>query len=266
LLLYVGGIALIAISSIVCAVLRIPVETRLWEFPIDFRIVAAFALVLFSARGNLSASIEPLGLRKWSWRYFSLAFCAPAVLLLSVILIGFAAKTVEFQGVENTLTFWLSAVLDLPAFFFFSLTTIFLEEVIFRGMIVNKLAAERTYFSAIAISSVLWAVLRIADAQDSGAGVLSSVMVRFLYYSILGTLLCQIYSIYGSIWITYSFRVGLATFSSLLLSSADSEVNSLFTANTAQFDHHGLAIVGVFCICVVVLQKLPLSAKKPQVH
>jgi len=262
--LLAGGICLIAISSFVCVALRIPTETRLWEFPIDFKLLAALAVASYSIRGKLRSYLELLGLRKWNWSYLLSAFCAPVVLLLCVICVGYLSRAVEFQGVENTLSFCLSGLLDLPALFFFSMTTMLVEEAIFRGLILRKLSEGRTYFSAVAITSLLWAALRITDSQNPATALFSSALPRFLYFMAYGILLAQGFLLTRSIWVTYSFRIGMTTFSSFLLTSSDSDANSLFVATSPQFDHRGLAMAGLFCICAFVLSRLPHLAKKPQ--
>jgi membrane protease YdiL (CAAX protease family) len=255
------GIALIAVSALVCAVLRVSVETRLWEFPVDLRIAAALALACYAIRGELCFYLKGLGLGKLEWGKIISSFCAPAVLLASLILIGYLERGIEFQGVENSSTFCLSAILDLPAFFFFSAATTLVEEVAFRGIIFQKLSDGRNHISAALLASLLWAALRITDLQNVETASLFSVISHYLYFGSLGILLARVFTMSGSIWVTYSFRIGMSTFASLLLNTAESDSNSFFLATSSLFGPHGIGVAILLCLIAVILCRVPNSAK-----
>jgi len=241
--------------------LGLPAHTRIWEFPLDLKIVAIAFVAWYLTRGDHGRYVNGLGLRKWNWLRICFAFSAPGGLFLVIIAIGYIMSAVEFQGVENAPTFFLSTLFDLPALFFFSATTIFVEEIIFRGVFFQTLSEKGSLLSASLLTSILWAVLRISDALDGSTALSFFALSQFMNLLSLGVVLNFLFISSSSIWVSYAFRLGVMTFSSILLSGPETDTNSLFVTESLNFASSGLTMTLLYCAVAFILTKCPNFVK-----
>jgi len=197
---------------------------------------------------------------KWNLRSNILAFFFPFGLFVLLILGGLLFKTIDYQGVENSATFLLATVFDIPATYFFSVTTVLLEEIVFRGFVFSAVMKGKNIFLPSLLASGLWALMCIGGVfQDAGANF-RSILFGFVNLVSIGFVCSSLYLSSGSIWSSYSFRIGLIVFSTALLSESPAEANSFFSANTFLFSSNGLLITlfnFIFASLVLKLRKRP---------
>lgn len=250
-----GATVLITVFSLLFNYLSFPAIGRVWEFPIDLKVVAIAFVAWYAIRRDSGGYLRGLGLRSWNWLYVFSAFCAPAVLVLATVAIGYILKAVEFQGVENAPTLFLAVVFDLPALFFFSATTILVEEIVFRGLFFEILSERGNLISASLLTSTLWAVLRIADAFAGSTHLPLSIASQLVNLLSFGVVLNLLFIKSSSVWVPYAFRLGVATFSSIFLGGAEAETNSLFVAKCPHVETTVQAMALLYAALAFLLAK-----------
>ena len=249
--------------SAACIRNGIPIFFRIWEFPFDGRILPAALLLLSLEKGGISAGLlSELGLRKWQSKTNAFAFFGPAILLALTIGFGLIFGSVKYQEIENAPTFLLASFLDIPATCFFSLTTLLLEEVLFRGYLLNRHSDGNNPIMRGARSALLWSVFRAGDFFQTGTVDLFSFFANFSYLFSLGLLLAFLFQMTQSIWPCYFFRVGSLVFSSMLLNSTESDLNSFFFYNSTLFSNFGVVIALLNSFFAFLLMKLAKTSRK----
>jgi len=259
--LFLGLVLVVLLGSAAFVHLGLKTQIYVWEFRIDLRsAVFAILCVSFSKWRHAGFEFTKIGMWKWNLRSNILAFFFPFGLFVLLILGGLLFKTIDYQGVENSATFLLATVFDIPATYFFSVTTVLLEEIVFRGFVFSAVMKGKNIFLPSLLASGLWALMCIGGVfQDAGANF-RSILFGFVNLVSIGFVCSSLYLSSGSIWSSYSFRIGLIVFSTALLSESPAEANSFFSANTFLFSSNGLLITlfnFIFASLVLKLRKRP---------
>jgi len=248
---------LILLGSEVLFQMGVRTQYYAWEFKFDLKTIAIGVLCyVINRKFNVGFEIRKIGLWSWSWRDNLLAFFSPLLLFTTLIAAALIVKAATYQGADNPTTFLLATIFDVPATLFFSIFVVLLEEILFRGFMFNAISNERRFFISALLVSCLWGVYSLGDLlhnQDSG---IVSVLSGFINSLSIG-LVCSAFLLYSkSIWVSYSFRIGLLTFSAALLSRGQEESNTFFVTNFASFSSSGIVLSFLNFVLAAILLKL----------
>ncbi len=227
------------------ALVRLGLKTQfyIWEFNIDLR-YAVFGVIcyFFSRKFQVGFNLAKIGIRSWDWPTNLLAFFSPIGLFGLLIVAGILFKATSYQGVENSATFLLATAFDIPATFFFSITTVLLEEIVFRGFVFRAISKKESFVLPALLTSGLWALMSFSNGFQIQNSNLGSIFVGFLNLTSIGFVCSALLLFSKSIWSSYSFRLGLLVFSTALLCGKQDETNSFFITNLASFSNSGILL------------------------
>lgn len=261
------AILLVATATFFLTFLKKPTSATIWEFRIDGPILACLALAAGVDRRRIIAfrSLLPAVFGRPDWKWVFLAFVVAFVVTGFLILSGYFLKAVDYQGVDNPATFCLSVLLDLPAIAVFSLSTIFLEELLFRGILSAIFDETESIIPGILASSCLWALLKIAESE-SAVGDLRTFPEHFIALVAFGSALCAIASAAKSLWASYTLRIAMTTIVPIFLSGSESDQNSFFVCSSPHFAPDGWATGGlfflIFCSWIAVVRSRPRGGEQ----
>jgi len=264
-LLFTSAILLVLLIVAVLARSGFSSQFYVWEFRVDVKpILFAIFCYFFARRFSFQFVQISSEIWKWNWKVNLLAFFSPVLLCGIVILVGLAVGGIVYQGVDNAATFLLGIIVDIPAIFFFSASTLLLEEIIFRGYVYSYLSAEHGFIIPALVTSALWGVIFYSNFFDFQQLSFLSVIGGFLNLISIGFVCSSLVYFSTSIWASYSFRVGLATFLIPLLSGKQDEANSFFLSNFPAFSNSGILLSLLFFIFAAFIAKLGRPPKQPQ--
>jgi membrane protease YdiL (CAAX protease family) len=220
---------------------HIQYQTYLWEFLIDSKILlmALFLLVL-KKRGLLQLPPLMLNVKKWNTGLNVTWFCFPFIISAFVILTGILSGEIKFDYVDNASTLILAVIVDVPAIFVFSATTILVEEIFFRGILINSVSEISSKFKTGIFLSFLFCLFRLSDTINSETTSVISVGYVLIYLFSIGIITTALVTKYHSVWYGYSFRIGLMTIMPVLLSSLHTDSDSFFKTKNYLFFSEGL--------------------------
>jgi membrane protease YdiL (CAAX protease family) len=171
------------------------------------------------------------------------------LLLLSVILfVGKIGSQIDYHNFENWPTKILQILFDYPAILFFSISTIFIDELFFRSFLYKLFREHIGIGKAIVLSSIFWSIFNLSGFIFIVPNTIEIATVYIPYYLSTGILLSVLVEKYGHILYGYLFRVGLMSFSALLLSNATDDQSTFFVSNSLIFSSQGIifSILSVF--------------------
>ncbi len=227
------------------ALVRLGLKTQfyIWEFNIDLRpVVFGVLCYFFSKKFQVGFDLAKIGIRIWDWPTNLLAFFSPFGLFGLLIVAGILFKATSYQGVENSATFLLATFFDIPATFFFSITTVLLEEIVFRGFVFKAISKRESFVLPALLTSGLWALMSFSNVFQIQKSNFGSFFIGFLNLTSIGFVCSALLLISKSIWSSYSFRLGLLVFSTALLCGKQDETNSFFITNLASFSNSGILL------------------------
>jgi len=236
-------IGIVSAAAAVAAYFGLPIQITVWEIPVDGRIaVLIAALVWLRRKGAFNPELSSFGVTGWRLKPAIHWFLAPIAVLLVPAFIGMAAGGVSFKPLDNPETLLLGALFDIPAVYVFSAFTLLIEEAVFRSLLFRSELQRRSPLRALQFTSVLWLLYCLADITGTEGislpGFAASVMF-FFSSSLLWTALANSYR---TIWYSYSFRIGLAVFNPILLTSMLFENDAFFAANGILFISEGILV------------------------
>jgi len=255
--LFLALVVLTLLGSEVLFQLGVRTQFYLWEFRLDLNILVIWVFCLiFNRKLTLDLGLSKIGIGRWVWRDNFLAFFSPFFLLAIIIAVGLLVKTITYQRVDNPSTFLLATIFDIPATFFFSISNVLMEEIVFRGFIFRVISKGKKFFVSTFLVSSLWGVFSLGNfLHDQGSGV--TPIFTGLINSFSMGLVCSALLLYSkSIWSSYSFRIGILTFSAALLSRSQEESNTFFASNLASFSNNGIICSLLYFVLAVILLKL----------
>ena len=239
--LFLGSVFFVLLGSEALLLLGLKTQFYIWEFKIDLK-PAVFGVLcyFFNRKFQIGFNFAKIGIRSWDWLTNLLSFFSPFGLLALLIVAGISFKTIVYQGVENSATFLLATFIDIPATFFFSLTTVLLEEIVFRGFVFDAISKKENFILASFLTSGLWALISFSDVFQMHNSSFGSILLGFLNLMSIGFVCSALLLFSKSIWSSFSFRVGLMVFSNALLCGNQDETNSFFVANLSSFSSNGI--------------------------
>ncbi len=159
----------------------------------------------------------------------------------------------------------MATLFDIPATYFFSFTTVLLEEAIFRGFIFSALFKRGNMFIPILLSSVLWTLNSYTNFFQNLDVSFKSILFGSLNLISLGFACSALFVFSRSIWPGYSYRISLMVFSTALLGGSQTESNSFFGTNSSIFSSGGIFIILLNFIFALLLIKLHKKRQKPDI-
>ncbi len=174
-------------------------------------------------------------------------------------------KATVYQGVDNAGTFLLATFFDIPATFFFSITTVLLEEIVFRGFVFSAISKGENFALPALLTSGLWALMSFGSALQFHNLTFWSILIGFSNLISIGFICSALFLFSKSIWPSYSFRIGLLVFSSALLCGSQDDTNSFFFANLSSFSSTGVLSSLLNIVFAASLFKLHKNRQKPAV-
>ncbi len=247
------------------ALARLGLKTQfyIWEFEINLK-PAVFGVLcyFFNRKFQIGFKLAKIGVRSWDWPTNLLAFFSPFGLFALLIVVGILFKATAYQGVENSATFLLATCFDIPATFFFSISTVLLEEIVFRGFVFSTISKRENLVLPALLTSGLWALMSFSNAFQIQNLSFGSILIGFLNLISIGFVCSALVLFSKSIWSSYSYRIGLMVFSTALLCGNQDETNSFFIANLASFSSSGILFSLLNFIFAAFLYKLHKSCQK----
>ena len=253
----------ISILSGVLSYFQIPYQFYIWELFIDMKIAALTLLLLFLYKKNAIqiSNIKTL-LLNWSWKKNILYFFFPLLLFVFVIATGVLLKEITFNKLDNAPTLILATLFDIPAIFVFSVTSLLVEEIFFRGFVLTTIQQLRSQWQGIILTSLLWTVYCFSEIIGLQGITIFKFITALLFFFSIGILCSIIVDKYKSVWFGYSLRIGLITLSPILLTSLLSESDSFFTTESLLFDAEGVIFsILILAVSFILLKTINIIPK-----
>ena len=257
------GILVIAISLLfaIISYFQIQYQFYVWEIFIDLKILSLIGIILFLIKQKkIVFDHEQLAFLKWKWLVNILAFLFPVVIYIVVILLGLIFRQVSLDRPDNSATLVLATLFDIPAIYVFSVTSIFIEELFFRGVLYNSYRNANSIWISGFITSGLFAIYSISEIVGIEEVNIMTVLILLLYFFSLGFFCIVISQKLRSLWISYSLRIGIITLTPLFLTSQLVESDSFFVTTS-----NLLFAEGIITSIILLVASILLIEKQPSV-
>ncbi len=239
--LFLACIPMLALASGLCNNAGIKTHFYLWELLLDGKTILLAALFFLILKpGALKHEAQKRGVFTWSLPRVLGAFMIPALIAGITLGAGLLAKKVSFANPDNGATLLLTMIFDIPAVFIFSITTVFVEEYVFRGYVLRELLKSGAPLAALAVSSALWALYAIVEVLPLEEFSWMSAGLLIFYYIAVGIAASGLYTVSRSLWVSYAFRIGVMTVTPSILSGVTGVTDAFFTTDTMSFYGDGI--------------------------
>jgi membrane protease YdiL (CAAX protease family) len=263
--LFLAAIPAIAAIAAACNLAGIRTHFYLWELLLDGKTIAIAALYFLLLRPSLWRNeAQELGVFRWSIVKIAGAFLIPAVLSGAIVGAGLLAKKVGYADPDNAATMLLTLAFDIPAIFIFSVTTVFIEEYVFRGCILTEFDRKGMAGAGLLISSVLWAIYAFVEVLPLEEFSWMTIGILFLFYVSVGIASGALYVASRSVWISYAFRVGVMTIMPSVISGAAGETDAFFSTENIFFLGDGIIASAALIVIFVSMFYIIRSKRKNQ--
>lgn len=247
LLKAIVGIGIISLIFSLISIYEITYQFYVWELYLDSRVVAVVMLLLYVWKKqylNVSPIIRLL--QHFYWKGHAYYFLLILVIYAFPIIIGLVVNDVTYKKLDNTETVILALLFDIPAVFVFSTTSILLEEIIFRGILLSSLRVYYSDILSILFSNILWMVFVLSEIIGMKDLTADSFLLLLLYYFSLGIICSVILIRERTIWIVYTFRIGILILTPLFLTSFLIESDPLWNTESIFFGAEGFITSIIF--------------------
>ncbi len=261
--LFLLGIASIALVAGACAMASIKTHFYVWELLFDGKTILLAGLYMLLAKpGSWKTEARSRGVFAWSLVNSVGAFLIPALISGAVVGGGLFAKKVTFAAPENGATLLLTLLFDIPAVFIFSVTTVFVEEYVFRGYVLSEYMKSGRAVAGLAVSTVLWAAYAIVEVLPLEEYSWISAGLLVFYYMAVGIGAAALYRASRSLWVSYAFRIGVLTITPSVLSGVTGVTDAFFTTENLFFFGDGVITSAVIVILFVIVYVAAGKRKK----
>jgi hypothetical protein len=149
-------------------------------------------------------------------------------------------KKVAYSNLDNAATIGLAICFDIPAVILFSMTTLMVEEIVFRGYYYARLTQTRSIAWSVVISSVVWTLFKAPELLDSETfDIVVALSLLFSNFS-LGMMAAVLFCWLESVWPAYLFRVGITIFPPAILGNFAQNSDFFFESKAPWFHAEGL--------------------------
>jgi membrane protease YdiL (CAAX protease family) len=225
------------------AYLKVDLEFYIWEFLIDLKICLIFlALAYLMYREKRPFSLKELGFFTFNWKSCVFAFLLPLLLAGLIVIIGFFFGQLKYGDPDNPSTQLLGLVFDIPAICVFSISTIMLEELIFRTGYFTLGSEIMGKNLLILLGTLVWGIYSLPKLILAEEPLVLSLSSISLYWISIGLCCMRLYAYTKSIWNIYFFRIGVLIFFPLLLGNFAAETDPFFSAKSNLFLGDGIIV------------------------
>jgi membrane protease YdiL (CAAX protease family) len=236
----------IFISSFFFGVLsyfKLQFQFYLWEFFVDLKIVTLVAVVaLFYKRKEIVFGSNELLLIHFDWKQNTTIFFAPVLVYILTIVLGLFSNQMTINKLDNAVTLVLATMFDIPALYVFSATTVLIEEILFRGVLLSSFQRSNSIILTALFSSIVWSLFIGSEIFSVEELNLLKVSMLLLFFFSLGLFLSMLFNRFHSIWPGYSFRIGIITLTPITLTSQLVESDSFFSSSSVIFISEGIMV------------------------
>lgn len=220
---------------------RIPYQIYLWEIFIDGKLIFVILFLIYLIRkAKFQFNSYTLKLKSSLWKPALIWFVYPIGVYSIVVLIGVMVKEGKLENLDNITTLMLATLFDIPALFFFSLFFIMIEEIIFRGILLNSLILQHGKVGSAVIASIVFSIFCMADVFTNDFASIAIFVILIFFFFAVGILTSALAMKYNSLWVSYSFRIGLVTMTPLIITSYLTESDSFFRTKNSLFYAEGI--------------------------
>lgn len=249
-------ITIIAVLFGILSFFRIQYQFYFSEIFLDLKALTIIGLILFFYKGKFVLfTKEQKTLLHWEWRKNLQVFLLPLLLYSLSILVGILFKQVSINKLDNPTTLVLGTVFDIPAIFVFSTTSILIEEIFFRGILLSSFRQKYSIVYSTLTISLLWTIYNTSElfwVEDLNI-IKFSVLV--LYFFSIGILCSAFAARYISVWPGYSFRIGITSLTPIILTSSLIESDSFVKSDIYFFNSDGIIVSFLLIVSGIVLVK-----------
>lgn len=263
--LFLVSVPVIAALAAAAGTAGIKTHFYLWEILIDGKtlfLAAAYYLILHPTRWRADA--QDKGVLRWSFLKNLGAFVIPVVLSCAIAGAGLLMKTVSYDDPDNGATLLLTMVFDIPAIFIFSVTTVFIEEYVFRGTILLKFSENGRALTGVCISSIVWALYAIVDVFPLEQFTWVTMGILAVSYCAVGIASGVLYFASRSLWVSYAFRIGIITVTPSIIAGVTGMTDAFFSTGHPAFYGDGWAASLIMIAGSAVLFGFVQGRKKKQ--
>ncbi len=234
--------------------LKIRYQFYLWEILIDLKIVCVIGVTVYSFRRNeIAFDPSQRTFFAFDWKKNILWFAVPLLAYAVTIGSGLAAGEMKLNKMENAVTLGLATLFDIPAIYVFSVTSILIEEILFRGILLRSYAQTSGNYRSVLIVSILWTLFMISDIIGGELFDATESAVLTLYFLSVGVLVTSLSLWRGNVWFGYSLRIGLITLTPIILTSRINESDSFFNSGSLLFIAEGVVVSMVLILLAAIV-------------
>lgn len=247
---------IVLIVIIITSVIFVLLESFGFQFQVDFleflidpKYILLLILILFlSKKDQFSISTIISDIKRTQWKTSLLWLTMPLLLLSALLFVGKIGSQIDFHRFDNWPTKILQILFDYPAILFFSISTVFIDELFFRSFLYKLCREHVGIGKAIVLSSIFWSIYNLSGFIFTDQNTIGNTIVYMFFYFSTGILLAVLAEKYGHILYGYIFRVGLLSFSAVLLSNANDDQSTFFVSNSLIFNSQGViySLLSVF--------------------
>jgi membrane protease YdiL (CAAX protease family) len=248
--------AIVAISMLfgLLSFWKVRYQFYLWEILFDLKVLTILGLfAYFFRRRDFVFDASQLSFFTFDWKRNVVWFAVPLFIYAAVIGAGLAAGDVKINTMDNAVTLVLATVFDIPAIYVFSATSILIEEIMFRGIIVRSYVQTSGVVRSIIIAGLLWTVYMVSDIAGTEIFDAAESAVLTLFFFAVGLLLAALSMSRGNVWFGYSLRIGLVTLTPIILTSRINESDSFFTTPSLLFFAEGMVVSGIIALIAAIV-------------
>ncbi len=236
------------------SVLKIQYQFYLWEVLVDLKIVSVIVVIIYSFRKNQISIVPSLrSFFTFDWRKNILWFSVPLLAYAVSIGSGLAVGDVKLNKMENAVTLVLATLFDIPAVYVFSVTSILVEEILFRGILLRSYVRTSGAFRSVFIVSLLWTLFMLSDIVGAEVFDAGESAVLTVFFLVVGILLTSLSLWRENIWFGYSLRIGLITLTPIILTSRINESDSFFSSGSLIFIAEGVVVSTVLILIATMV-------------
>jgi membrane protease YdiL (CAAX protease family) len=249
----------VSIISIIFGILsyfKIHYQFYVWEIFVDLKILSLLLILFWLKRKNLyQFFFDNLHLRNWDVKKNLFWFVFPVLNYVVVIISGLISRQMHIEYSDNAVTLILAAVFDIPAIYVFSATSILIEEIFFRVLLFDSLRAQKSFWFSAIVTSLMWCLFSATEIINLDASTLLEYLSVASYFVATGLFCTIVVARYKSVWVSYSFRIGVVSLTSLILPSLFVEADSFFGTKLTLFFAEGFIVSSLMIVSVYFVGK-----------
>jgi hypothetical protein len=238
----------VLIAIIIASVIFVLLESFGFEFQVYFleflidpkHILLLILILSLSKKDQYYISTIISDIKRTQWKTSLLWLIMPLLLLSVLLFVGKIGSQIDYHNFENWPTKILQILFDYPAILFFSISTVFIDELFFRSFFYKVCREHIGIGKAIVLSSIFWSIYNLSEFIFTDPNTIENTIVYILFYFSTGILLAVLAEKHGHIFYGYIFRVGLLSFSVVLLSNAYDDQSTFFVSNSLIFSSQGI--------------------------